>query len=215
MNPFPLVLSAPSGSGKTTVTRQLLARRRDVGYSVSCTTREARDGEVDGVDYYFLSPEEFAARRDRGDFAEWAVVHGRMYGTLKSEVQRVLQGGRHVLMDVDVQGAAQVSVAYPACVMVFVLPPSVEVLVERLRARHTESPETMLTRLRSARAELGAVGRYHYVVVNDELEQAVERVSSIIDAEALRRDRASALDERVAGLIARLELEITDLAAKA
>ena len=215
MNPFPLVLSAPSGGGKTTVTRDLRKRRSDVGYSVSCTTRQPRAGELNGVDYHFVTEAEFFARRERGDFAEWAVVHGHWYGTLKAEVQAVLDGGRHVLMDIDVRGAAQFGVAYPTCVMVFLLPPSVEVLVERLQARHTENTATLLTRLKSAHAELGEVGRYHYVVVNEELEAAVARVSSIIDAEEVRRERVGALGTQVAGLITRLEQEIEEFTAKA
>ncbi|HVT38999.1 MAG TPA: guanylate kinase [Gemmatimonadaceae bacterium] len=215
MNPFAMVLSAPSGSGKTTVTRELRKRRNDVGYSVSCTTRERREDERDGVDYFFLSKAEFARRQDRGAFAEWAEVHGQLYGTLKAEVQRVLDNGQHVLMDIDVQGAAQLVVSYPSCVTVFVLPPSVEVLVGRLRARHTENPATLLTRLKSAHAELAEVGRYHYVVVNDDLDAAVRRVSSIIDAEEVRRERVRALGTQVAGLISRLEREIEEYATKA
>ena len=215
MNPFPVVLSAPSGSGKTTLARHLLMRRGDVGYSVSCTTRPARIGEVNGVDYQFLSDEEFVARTRRGEFAEWAVVHGRHYGTLKSEVERVLKGGRHLLMDIDVQGAALLAESYPSAVTVFILPPSVEVLVERLRRRHTEDASSFLTRLRSAHSELGEVHRYHYVVVNDDLERAVTLVSSIIDAEEVRHDRVRALDEQVAGLIERLEHEITGFVTKA
>jgi guanylate kinase len=215
VNPFPVVLSAPSGSGKTTVTKALLRRRTDVGYSVSCTTRAPRAGEVDGADYHFLTDAEFDARVKRGEFAEWAGVHGKSYGTLKSEVLRVLDSGRHLLMDIDVKGAAQFAASYPASVTVFVLPPSVDALVERLRDRHTEDAGTLLTRLKSAHSELGEVGRYHYVVVNDVLEAAVERVSSIIDAEEVKRERVRALDSQVAGLIARLEQEIRGYAAKA
>jgi guanylate kinase len=209
VNPFPVVISAPSGGGKTTVTKRLLRRRPDMGYSVSCTTRSPRPGEVHGTDYLFLADSEFAARRDRGEFAEWAVVHGRMYGTLKATVEQVLDAGRHVIMDIDVQGAAQFVVAYPGSVLVFILPPSVDVLVERLQERRTEDASSLLTRLGSAHQELQAVDRYHYVVTNDDLEAAVDRVSSIVDAEEVKRQRVRALDAQVAGLIARLEQEIT------
>ena len=213
MNPFPVVLSAPSGGGKTTVARELMRRRTDVGYSVSCTTRAPRTDERDGVDYHFLSDAAFAERRDRGELAEWAVVHGRQYGTLTSEIERVLDSGRHVLMDIDVQGAVQFATVFPKCVMVFVLPPSVDVLMERLRARNTEDSAALLTRLRSAKAELGQVDRYHYVVVNDELAATVDQVSAVIDAEMVKRERVRELGINVWALVARLEREIEALDA--
>ena len=209
-----MVLSAPSGAGKTTVTKQLLARRDDLGYSVSCTTRAPRVGETDVVDYHFLSEDEFSARRDRGEFAEWAVVHGRMYGTLKTAVERVFDGRQHVIMDIDVQGAEQFVAAYPESVLVFLLPPSVDVLVERLKARQSESEAQLLVRLENARAELVQGHRYHYVVVNDDLNETVARVSSIIDAEEVVRARITALDHQVAGLIGRLEQEILSISPK-
>jgi guanylate kinase len=165
---------------------------------------------VDGVDYRFMSPEQFATARDDGAFAEWAEVHGHHYGTLRSEVQRVLSTGRHVLMDIDVQGARQFHAAFPDTVLVFVLPPSGEVLKARLAGRQSESRERLLVRLQNARAELGEVGRYHYVVVNDDLERAVDQVSVIIDAEGMRHDRVHAVEEQVEALIAQLEQEIHD-----
>lgn len=202
-----MVLSAPSGGGKTTVAKALLERRTDVGYSVSCTTRKPRDGEVDGKDYYFLDRAEFDRRRAAGEFAESAEVHGRLYGTLRSEVHRVLGAGRHVLMDIDVQGAELFCTAFPETVLVFLLPPSVEVMVQRLKSRGSEGRDALITRLTNARDELQAVSRYHYVVVNDDLERTIARVSSIIDAEMVRHDRVRMLDQQVAGLIEQLERE--------
>jgi guanylate kinase len=208
MNPFPLILSSPSGGGKTTIARMLLARRRDVGYSVSCTTRVARPKERDGKDYFFLTKEDFEARRARDEFAESAVVHGNLYGTLRSEVKRVLASGKHVIMDIDVQGARQFASAFPESVLVFLLPPSTDVLIDRLRARQTEDHGKLLVRLRSAREELREVGRYQYVVVNDNLERAYEHVASIVDAETVRHERLPLLDDRVAELIAALDRQI-------
>ena len=207
-NPFPVILSAPSGGGKTTIARHLLERRNDVGYSVSCTTRQPRPGERDGVDYHFLSREQFLARRDAGDFAESAEVHGNLYGTLKDEIAKVLAGGRHVVMDIDVQGARQMREAFPEAVTIFVLPPSAEVLLERLKRRKTESPQQLVARLNSALQELQAVDEYEYVVVNDDLDQAVRRVGSIVDAEVVSRERVLGLRLQVEALLHRLQAEI-------
>ncbi|MCC7196178.1 MAG: guanylate kinase [Gemmatimonadaceae bacterium] len=205
---FPIVLSAPSGVGKTTIARRLLALRPDVGYSISATTRQPRGDERQGVDYHFLTDEEFLAREARGEFAESAVVHGRRYGTLRSEVGRLLREGRHVLMDIDVQGAAMFSRAFPETVLVFVLPPSVEALLDRLRARGTESDAQLAERLRNAHAEFQEAGRYHHVVVNDDVERAVAEVSGVIDAESRNRARIRAIDAQVSGLVAELEARI-------
>ncbi len=217
MRPFPLILSAPSGGGKTAIAERLLATRPDVGYSVSCTTRAPRRArpphaaELNGVHYHFLSREEFQARAQRGEFAEWADVHGNLYGTLLSEVERVLRSGRHVVMDIDVQGAAQFRRAFPDSVLVFILPPSAEVLLERLRSRDTENRTSLTSRLISALAELRAISEYQYVIVNDTLEDAVAQVSCIIDAEMLRRERMPDLEHRLRALVDRLELEVVSL----
>jgi guanylate kinase len=207
-SPFPVILSSPSGGGKTTIAQMLLERRNDLGYSISCTTRSARPGETDGKDYFFLSREEFLSRRERGDFAESAEVHGNLYGTLRSEVNRVLGEGKHIVMDIDVQGARQMVQAFPSSVTIFVLPPSGEVLLARLRGRKTESPQQLVARLHSALRELRAVEEYEYVVVNDELDTAVTRVGSILDAEVVSRERVLGLRQQVEALIGRLEAEI-------
>ena len=208
MSGFPIILSAPSGSGKTTIAKALLARRADLGYSVSCTTRSPRSGEIPGRDYYFMTRAEFLAERERGAFAESAVVHGNLYGTRRSEVERVLAEGRHVVMDIDVQGATQFVRAFPQSVTIFILPPSADVLLERLRARQTESAAQLAKRLQSALQELQQVDEYEYVVVNDDLERAVASVGSIIDAEFVSRERVKNLRQQVGLLIARLEQEI-------
>lgn len=202
--PFPLVLSAPSGGGKTTIARALLSRRDDVGYSVSCTTRSPRAGERDGVDYHFVTHAEFDARVAAGAFAEWAEVHGNRYGTLRSEVERVLASGRHVMLDIDVQGARQVVTAFPQAVTVFIVPPSVEVLMARLQGRQSESDEAFRLRLRNARVELLEAERYQYLVENDDLDRAVRRVDEIIAEETLRRERLPALGAQVERAIAHL-----------
>ena len=208
MNPFPIILSAPSGGGKTAIGQRIRALRPDIGYSVSCTTRRPRAGEVDGRDYYFLSTIEFEGARERGEFAESAEVHGKLYGTLRREVERVLASGRHVLMDIDVQGAAQFRKVFPRSVLVFVLPPSTDVLIARLRARKTENAAQLALRLESAVKEIGAAPEYEYVLVNDELDRAVHSLSAIIDAESVRRDRMEGLDGRMAELTRELRREI-------
>ena len=208
MSPFPIILSAPSGGGKTTIAKALLGRRQDLGYSVSCTTRTARPGEISGRDYYFMSRAEFLAERQRGAFAESAEVHGNLYGTLRREVERVIRGGQHVVMDIDVQGAAQFIRAFPQSVTIFILPPSADVLLDRLRARQTETPAQLAARLQSALQELQQVDEYEYVVVNDDLERAIASVGSIVDAEDVSRERVKNLRQQVALLIERLEQEI-------
>lgn len=199
--PFPIILSSPSGGGKTTIAHRLLSERGDVGYSVSATTRPPREGEVQGKDYHFLSTAEFTRGQKAGKFAEFAKVHGHLYGTLRSEVNRVLSSGRHVIMDIDVQGARQFARAFPNSVLIFVLPPSAEVLVERLAMRGTEDAKSLIRRFKSAKAELKAIDLYEYVIVNDEIDSAVAAVSSIVDAEGLKRSRNETLDARVARLM--------------
>jgi guanylate kinase len=163
---------------------------------------------VDGRDYHFLTVEEFLRRREAGAFAESAEVHGNLYGTLRSEVETVLQRGLHVVMDIDVQGARQFRRVFPRSVTVFVLPPSGEVLLERLRQRKTESDAEVAERLHSALHELHAIEEYEYVVVNDDLNNSVQRVAAIIDAEVVSRERVEGLAHQIEALIAHLEAEI-------
>lgn len=186
MRPFLLVLSSPSGGGKTTIAKRLLELRPDCGYSVSATTRAPRAGEEHGKSYWFLSEAEFEARVQAGEFVEHARYNGKRYGTLHAEVDRLFRMGRHVVLDIEVEGARQVRRHFPDAVLVFVLPPSGTELVRRLDGRGTEAAEARKRRLAIANEELRAVAEYDYVVVNDELDRAVAEVSAIVEAENRR-----------------------------
>lgn len=185
------VISAPSGGGKTTILRQVMAGLPRLVFSVSHTTRSPRPGEQDGRDYHFVSRETFNVIRSRqpSGFLEWAEVHGNLYGTGRDEVGRQLQAGNDVILDIDVQGAMQVRET-SAPVMVFIAPPSLDELEARLRKRATESDKTLALRLENARKELGCAGQYDYLIINDQLDQAVESLRAIIIAERCRRRRS-------------------------
>lgn len=184
MTPRLVILAAPSGSGKTTIARRLEAARSDIGFSVSGTTRAPRENEQNGVDYHFFSPEEFRRRVDAGEFLEWAEYAGHQYGTLAPEVERLIDQGRHVLLDIEVQGAAQVREARPDTVAIFLLPPSVDVLMQRLTGRRTESDAQQRRRMARADRELAQALSFDHIVVNDDLDTAVAAVSAIIDGRA-------------------------------
>jgi guanylate kinase len=217
--PRVVVLAAPSGGGKTTIARELVTRHPDqFGYSVSATTRKARPGERDGAAYHFLTRDEFLRRRDGGEFLEWAPYADELYGTLRGEVERVLASGRHVVLDVEVQGARQVRQAYPrpASVVTFVIPPSPRVLIERLRKRRTETEAELSQRIdiairevETAQREIGDV--YDRVLVNDDLDTAVREVVELVQ----RRDAAPRPQPDTASLLSafvrQLRTEATQL----
>jgi guanylate kinase len=193
----------------------LLERRLDVGYSISATTRPPRPTEAHGRDYFFVTRDQFETMRTAGDLAESAEVHENLYGTLRSQVDLVISQGKHVIMDIDVQGAKQFKAAYPETVMVFLVPPSAESLIQRLSSRRTESGETFRTRVRAAREELRAAVSYQYAVVNDDLESAYGIVSSIIDAETVKHARQPTLTERVNALVEEIDRHLIQMTSPA
>ena len=183
MTPKVVVLSAPTGAGKTTIARALVSRRSDIGYSVSATTRPPRPGETDGIAYHFLTRPEFQRRVAAGEFLEWAEYAGERYGTLRAAVEGELAQDRHVVLDIEVDGARQIRRAYPAphSLMVFLLPPDIDSLLERLRRRKTEGNAVMAVRLERAVEELRQVPDYDWVVINDDLQTAVRDIERLID----------------------------------
>lgn len=186
---FPIVVSGPSGVGKTTLCHGLLSRDERLVFSISATTRQPRESEVHGKDYFFVSYDEFERMRQSGELAEWAFVHGEHYGTPKEWLDQKLSAGLSVLLDIDVQGGVQIMKAYPRAVSIFVVPPSFAVLEERLRGRGSDDDQSVRIRLANARKEMGYIDKYGFIVVNDRIEDAVSRMQCIVRAERLRRDR--------------------------
>jgi guanylate kinase len=177
----PVVLAATSGTGKTTIARRLVESSPRYVFSVSATTRAPRAHEREGVDYHFLTDDDFERRVEAGAFAEWARVHGRLYGTPRAELEAAAARGEHVVLDIDVQGARQIREAVPDACMIFVLPPSVDIMMARLEGRGTEEPAELARRLRSARDELQAVSDFDYVVVNDDLDTCLGEIRAIVE----------------------------------
>ena len=174
------VFSGPAGAGKGTVLKEVFRRLPDIAYSVSCTTREPRPGEVDGVSYCFMDEAEFARMADEGMFLEWANVHGHRYGTRKDVVDAALAEGRDIVLEIDVQGAAHVKEKMPEAVMTFIEPPSFEELEKRLRGRGTETETDIERRLADARIEMSQADKYDHLIVNDTVDRAAEEFIKIV-----------------------------------
>ncbi|MCR4266847.1 guanylate kinase [Nitratireductor sp. ZSWI3] len=197
-----LVLSSPSGAGKSTIARTLLAQVPGFELSVSVTTRQRRGSEIEGVHYHFKSQREFELLRDNDDLLEWAEVHGNLYGTPRAPVEKALSEGRDMLFDIDWQGAQQLREKMRGDVVsIFILPPTMKELLGRLTRRAEDTPEIIRTRLKNARFEIEQWVDYDYVVINDELDRAFSSVRSIVEAERLRRDRRPGLFDFVSGLL--------------
>ncbi|MDO4580990.1 MAG: guanylate kinase [Bacillota bacterium] len=186
-----LVVSGPSGVGKGSVCAALIAMDEQTTYSVSATTRAPRRGEVDGVNYYYISAERFAAKIAAGDFLEYATVYGNYYGTPRAEVERLLAAGKNVILEIDTQGAMQVKAACPQGVLVFILPPSIEELRRRITARGSETPESLNLRLSRAEAEMAMAEQYDYRVVNSDIETAAAELLRIINEVKASRRKGS------------------------
>jgi len=193
------VISAPSGSGKTTICRELLSRVEGLSLSVSCTTRERRPGERDGVDYYFVDEEKFGNMLNSNEFLESASVYGSRYGTSRGRVEAIVSKGLDAVLEIDVQGGASVKAAVPDAVRIGILPPDWETLRARLTSRARDSREEIERRLAAARREIVALGNYDYLVVNDDLETAVRQVEWIVRARRLRRERTIDAVRRILG----------------
>ena len=184
-----LVISGPSGAGKGTICKALVEKHKELYVSVSATTRQPRVGEIDGVNYHFTTKEQFIERIEQNDFLEYAEVYGNYYGTPKSKVEEMLNSGKNVILEIDIQGALKVKENFKEGVFIFILPPSMEELKQRIIKRGSETPESLMRRFKSAYQEINYISKYNYAVVNDIVDVAVSKIEGIITAEKCRVDR--------------------------
>ncbi|MEW6213442.1 MAG: guanylate kinase [Acidobacteriota bacterium] len=192
-----IVVAGPSGAGKSTIVQRALKKIDRLKFSISYTTRNPRSNEQNGVDYFFVSRDEFLALRDRGEFLEYAEVHGHLYGTSRSQVAETARDGTDVILDIDVQGAEQIRRRMAEAITVFILPPSREIVEERLRARNLNSPEDIERRMANASSEVQMHRHFKYVIVNDDLGRATAALEAIIIAERHRTDRQRKIAESI------------------
>ena len=195
-NKMSIIISAPSGAGKTTIIN-LLLKQEQFDFSISTTTRPKRDHEIEGESYYFTSKDTFKEQINQNDFLEWAIVHDNYYGTSKKEIDRIIDKGKIPIFDIDVQGAAQIKGQLPGALFIFIVPPSIKELEKRLRNRKTDSEDQIKTRLNNAILELKQYANYDYVVVNQDIQTTVDTISAIVNCEQYRTEYQTELIEKI------------------
>jgi len=191
------IVSAPSGAGKTSLVNALLSTNKDIDLSVSYTSRVPRPGETDGKDYHFVSREKFLSMAQQGDFLESAEVYGNLYGTSQSWITTETANGRDILLEIDWQGAQQVRSKFPQCISIFILPPTLQALQDRLNSRKQDSTEVIARRIASAREDVAHVAEFDYVIINDKLDEALQQLNAVVVAAGLRCDRQLARQQNI------------------